>query len=729
LFVLLQIGGVCKMKLTKLVAISISILIGLALVPTSAYAAEPQPADVVIIIDVSNSMDGEPLEAEKLATDKFAQRYGGRIAIVTIGNSANIALPFTADKAKLSTAIEQINCGGGTNINDGLKLAQILFDDYSASSSKIILLMSDGAPSAGDIYADDDARYKAGSYHVSHGWSQDDYEKYASAAYNTAKSITGIDIASIRFLPTASGNYGEGYIALGRDFMNDISTLGCLNAATFGDLAPAANLLADVMNQSVDMASLADAITDISESLKDPSSQNYIFGRDYNLPFRYAVGDQSVIANMPVRWDLDLFDDSSVYNHELAKACMTLCDNNYDDFGLLSQNLRSLGFDSIERIEPSDGEFHSIHFLIAHQKITLSGVEKNLMIVIASGTSGLNEWLSNFSLWYEEGADYGGFGVPARYVAKQISEYQGRHDLSTGAGDNIFIMTGHSRGGAVTGLATVYMLDNGRAMGDQMFAYTAASPNTTTNLGFGKYDCIFNVVDGLDPVVRIPPYAWRYGTTLGYGLDEITSTIDFAHQDMVPIDLSSIAAVRHHFPDTYMIWMAGGPPSVAWKGRGWYYVSIDCQVNVEVLADGATIALIENGIVDEDVTSPDYLVWTVGYGKRLMLPDDQDYQIVITATGSGTMDYRVEHLGGSSDHFGPIELASDSFSITTGDGFEATIASDGAEIVLAFVDESAVPADDGPEQNWLLLAGIGVVGLICGVPIGAILTYRNRAKK
>lgn len=107
--------------------------------------------DVVLVLDVSGSMSGTPLDETKKASVNFINtvlKEDASIGIVTYDNTANMLTDFNMDEDYLTTAVEGIGAGGGTNIEAGLKLAKEMLDD-SKAQKKIIVLMSDGEPNDG----------------------------------------------------------------------------------------------------------------------------------------------------------------------------------------------------------------------------------------------------------------------------------------------------------------------------------------------------------------------------------------------------------------------------------------------------------------------------------------------------------------------------------------------------------------------------------------------------
>lgn len=107
--------------------------------------------DIVLVLDVSGSMAGSPMEETKKASVKFIDTIldeDASIGIVTYDDSASMQADFSADKAALEATVSGIYDGGSTNIEAGLAEADSMLRT-SGARKKIIVLMSDGEPNAG----------------------------------------------------------------------------------------------------------------------------------------------------------------------------------------------------------------------------------------------------------------------------------------------------------------------------------------------------------------------------------------------------------------------------------------------------------------------------------------------------------------------------------------------------------------------------------------------------
>lgn len=107
--------------------------------------------DIVLVLDVSGSMSGTPMEETKKASVNFIDTIldeDASIGIVTYDNSASMLSDFSVNKSTLTNAVSDIWDGGGTNIEAGLAEAHSMLSKSSAKK-KIIVLMSDGEPNDG----------------------------------------------------------------------------------------------------------------------------------------------------------------------------------------------------------------------------------------------------------------------------------------------------------------------------------------------------------------------------------------------------------------------------------------------------------------------------------------------------------------------------------------------------------------------------------------------------
>jgi len=109
--------------------------------------------DAALVLDVSGSMSGTPLDETKDAAKRFVSTVlyeDAGIGIVAYDSSAMKLSEFNKNPAYLNEVIERLNSGGGTNIESGLKEAEDMLK-MSNAKKKFIVLMSDGEPNEGKI--------------------------------------------------------------------------------------------------------------------------------------------------------------------------------------------------------------------------------------------------------------------------------------------------------------------------------------------------------------------------------------------------------------------------------------------------------------------------------------------------------------------------------------------------------------------------------------------------
>ncbi|MFD2114528.1 vWA domain-containing protein, partial [Paenibacillus yanchengensis] len=110
-------------------------------------------SDVVLVLDRSGSMKGNPLKSMKSAANKFIDNLlipqsNVKIALVSFSDSASsISGGFkdVSQKQSLKNTVDGISASGGTNIQAGIKQAQDLLSGSSANN-KIMVVLSDGEP-------------------------------------------------------------------------------------------------------------------------------------------------------------------------------------------------------------------------------------------------------------------------------------------------------------------------------------------------------------------------------------------------------------------------------------------------------------------------------------------------------------------------------------------------------------------------------------------------------
>lgn len=107
--------------------------------------------DIVLVLDVSGSMGGTPIEETRKASENFINTIldeDANIGLVTYNGSAARLADFSRNKIELNRIVSNIYSDGGTNIEAGLSEAYSMLKAGNAKK-KIIVLMSDGEPNTG----------------------------------------------------------------------------------------------------------------------------------------------------------------------------------------------------------------------------------------------------------------------------------------------------------------------------------------------------------------------------------------------------------------------------------------------------------------------------------------------------------------------------------------------------------------------------------------------------
>lgn len=248
----------------------------------------------------------------------------------------------------------------------------------------------------------------------------------------------------------------------------------------------------------------------------------------------------------------DFFGDNKKYNQRLCKASSVFAGLAYDagsgesstaadDYYCISYDKSSStkritgamsrhGFKNIVTYNIGS-DTHQTKCYIGIKNVASGKWKKQVVAVIIKGTNGTAaQWSSNFNIGMglkkgiDADEDWGdvsnhkGFSIAANRVYDKVASYvEDYRDKDIGL---VYWVTGHSRGAAIANLLSARLVDDN----NKVFAYTFATPNTTTNSSraFSKYDCIFNTVNARDFVPTVPCTAWgfgRYGKTANITMD------------------------------------------------------------------------------------------------------------------------------------------------------------------------------------------------------------------
>lgn len=191
---------------------------------------------VALVLDVSGSMNGTPIEETKQAAIKFVERVleespNSKISIITYAEEAGVVLEASSDIRELRAAITGLDSGGGTNMYDAMSQAKSILDSKKADK-KLMFVMSDGLPNEGtnnsgdyntpvieladDIKAKDTIIYSLGFFHNLSGEELESgtnlMAEIASTGYHY--NVSSTDEIQYVFSGIAYDISGENYILI-----------------------------------------------------------------------------------------------------------------------------------------------------------------------------------------------------------------------------------------------------------------------------------------------------------------------------------------------------------------------------------------------------------------------------------------------------------------------------------------------------------------------------------
>ena len=162
-----------------LTALAMLLLLGTVAEPRLALARDQRRANVVLVVDVSGSMSATDVAPTRLAAAKSAGKSfvrdlpaDWRGAVVAFSERAFVLNAPTADRVALETALDSLVAQGGTATGDALDLALDVGrsggearltealerrDEFRDPSATVLVLLSDGQQTAGNVQLADAA--------------------------------------------------------------------------------------------------------------------------------------------------------------------------------------------------------------------------------------------------------------------------------------------------------------------------------------------------------------------------------------------------------------------------------------------------------------------------------------------------------------------------------------------------------------------------------------------
>lgn len=252
-----------------------------------------------------------------------------------------------------------------------------------------------------------------------------------------------------------------------------------------------------------------------------------------------AIGKSEKIARM--KYSNELYTETrdlsvAVYSDSktVAASSKSVDAENYENARTgISENfknsLEKYNYRDIEAYNFNDDNNENVSFAIANKYIKNEGYH---CIVVIRGTDGV-EWEGNMKVCppdengntdkytFTNGDDtHYNFLQASKYVENGLKEYLEKHSLNNE--NTMVVLTGHSRGGAVSNLAAKSLTDNVEIL-PLVTAYTYATPNVSPYTSdMESYTNIFNFCKSKDFITYIPLVNnkwnyWKYGITYTTG--------------------------------------------------------------------------------------------------------------------------------------------------------------------------------------------------------------------
>lgn len=213
-------------------------------------------------------------------------------------------------------------------------------------------------------------------------------------------------------------------------------------------------------------------------------------------------------------FDQEILKDSRMFN-EYLRYCSVCCAwAAYYPLGdeSIYTYLWSLGFKNVTRYNYDQDRRMSDHlvaYYLGHKDILDNGVPRTVYCAIVRGSTGANEWYSDFDIGTYKYAE--GFAEAALELERRFYDYRAQYPPVDG-GAPILWTTGHSRGAAVANFFAGRMIKAGNIFSEQnVHAYCYACPNVALKSEVIGSSAIKNYNLREDAVARIPLERWGYG--------------------------------------------------------------------------------------------------------------------------------------------------------------------------------------------------------------------------
>jgi len=274
------------------------------------------PLNLCLILDHSGSMKGRPLETVKQAAQRLVDRLtpGDRLSVVVFDHRAKVLVPNQAinNPDQIKQQIERLSAGGGTSIDEGLRLGIEEMGKGKKEAISQAFLLTDGENEHGDNnrclkFAELAAGYNLTLNTLGFGdyWNQDILEKIADAG--------GGSLSYIQQPAQAAEEFGR--------LFNRIQAVGLTNAYLLISLMPKVRLaelkpIAQVAPDTIELPAQQEAdgrfCVRLGDLMKDVERVVLV-----NLYAGQLPEGRQTIAHVQVRYDDPALNQSGLLSENI----------------------------------------------------------------------------------------------------------------------------------------------------------------------------------------------------------------------------------------------------------------------------------------------------------------------------------------------------------------------------------------------------------------------------
>ncbi|MBT3319490.1 MAG: hypothetical protein HN948_00555 [Clostridia bacterium] len=205
----------------------------------------------------------------------------------------------------------------------------------------------------------------------------------------------------------------------------------------------------------------------------------------------------------------------SKYSKKIARIAGSIDSDNTADGEVELKTLKLLGFKQ-ENIQIFAQESDTI--ILAEKQIDIKRNAVTLKVISIRGSdvafteNAFKDWISNFDVGkLFKGAEHKGFAQSTDLITSS-REFQ---NFIKNRKDTIFLVTGHSRGGAIAAEIMNHMLKELDFPGDNIYGYTFGAPSTIrgedeVDTRIGELVGLHQIENENDNVPKLPPQAWGW---------------------------------------------------------------------------------------------------------------------------------------------------------------------------------------------------------------------------